>query len=156
MPLLGIEQHKSYNPGEFKYVVVPLAMMEGMASSGRLLWLLAYSGAVVLMQEGIPTFHITSRLQPWVHYVPLSFSGADLAMKVKWLQLHDDMAKQIATNGRNFGRSYLRLEDYFCYSAKMLMELGHVLNGSDVLTPFDPIDVFHVRPLLLKENPQWS
>jgi hypothetical protein len=138
LPMIAMRQGKGYNPGHYKYVVVPLAM-DGTGSSGRLLWLLAFSGATILLQEGMPTYHITSRLVPWVHYVPLSVTGADLAEKVAWLKDHDEMAKQIAENGRNFGKSYLRLEDYFCYAAKALVALGHAFRNSTAIEPFDPV-----------------
>ncbi len=98
-PFFGIKRNYKYNPGHYKYVIVPLAQHGGMASSERLLWFLAHSGACI---EGIPTYHITSRLQPWVHYVPIANTGADVAEKVQWLKDHEDMAKQIAINGRNF------------------------------------------------------
>ena len=151
-PLLAFDQQKSYNPGHYKYVVVPLAFEGGVSSSGRLLWLLAYSGAVILLQEGLPTYHITNRLKPWIHYVPLSVSGADLAQKVQWLKDHEDMAKQIAINGRNFGKSYLRLEDYYCYAAKMLTAFGTIYEGSDALQSFDPAEIMFVNPIDLNES----
>ncbi len=148
-PLMAMNDGKRYNSGDYKYVVVPVAM-DGTGSSGRLLWLLSYSGAVVLLQEGIPTYHITSRLVPWVHYVPLSYSGADLAEKVAWLREHDEMARRIAENGRNFGKSYLRLEDYYCYAARLLTSLGEVLKNSTALKPYDPVLISNKKPVGLE------
>lgn len=135
--LFALRTGKSYNPGEFKYVVVPLGMGNN-ATSGRLLHLLAYSGAVILLQKSEFMYHISARLQPWVHYVPFSYSGADLSAKVIWLQRHDDLAQRIAENGRNFGRSYLRLEDYFCYAAHALDAVHEKTSKFDVNVPFFP------------------
>ena len=73
-----------------------------------------------------------------MHYVPLSYSNADLIDKIEWLQNHDDMARQIATNALNFGRSYLRLEDDYCYIASVLKSIESVQQGSDALLPFKP------------------
>jgi hypothetical protein len=47
--------------------------IEGRASSGRLASMLAYSGAVVLLQLSEFEYHFSARLKPWVHYVPLTY-----------------------------------------------------------------------------------
>ena len=72
------------------------------------------------------SYHFSARLVPWVHYVPLSFSAADLIEKIEWLRQNDEMAKQLAVNARNFGKSYLRLEDYMCYIGTALTVVGAV------------------------------
>ena len=36
-----------------------------------------------------------------VHYVPLTYSGADIVEKIKWLKNNDDLAQRIAKNGNN-------------------------------------------------------
>ncbi len=51
-------------------------------------------------------------------------SAADVVEKIEWLKSHDKEAQQIATNARNFGLSYLRLEDQYCYVATLLDTLG--------------------------------
>lgn len=60
-------------PGQFKYVIVPLGS-NARTTSGRLAYLLSHSGAVVLLQTGNFAYHFSSRLQPWVHYVPLTYT----------------------------------------------------------------------------------
>ena len=127
----------SYEYGRYKYLVV-LTGVEAKASSGRLASFLAHSGSVVLLQESEFSYHFSARLKPWVHYVPLSYSAADLTEKILWLQRHDDLAQKIARNARIFGDSYLRLEDQICYAANVLQNLGQILNGSDALQPFSP------------------
>eukprot|EP00600_Ochromonadales_sp_CCMP1393_P004692 CAMPEP_0174958234 /NCGR_PEP_ID=MMETSP0004_2-20121128/2511_1 /TAXON_ID=420556 /ORGANISM="Ochromonas sp., Strain CCMP1393" /LENGTH=321 /DNA_ID=CAMNT_0016206425 /DNA_START=615 /DNA_END=1580 /DNA_ORIENTATION=- len=145
---LGPYVHKPpahYKPGHFKYVIVPPGMM-GLSTSGRLLSVLGHCECVVLLQAINLQYHITARLQPWVHYVPLSSSGADVAAKVRWLQEHDDLAQQIAQNGYNFGLSYLRLEDYLCYTANVLEAFATVMQGtgSTALQPAKPILLQHL------------
>lgn len=130
-----------YYPGQYKYVVVPLGMA-GRSTSSRLLNLLTYCECVVLLITAHLQYHITARLVPWVHYVPLSASGADLPAKVRWLQQHDDLARQIAENGHNFGKSYLRLEDYLCYAATTMEALATVMANTTALEPFNPIKMF--------------
>ena len=128
-----------YNPKKFKYIIVPSGH-ENKATSGRLAYLLAHSGAVILLQRHEHTHHFSSRLKPWVHYVPLSMNMADATEKVEWLREHDEMAKQLAENARNFGKSYLRMEDYFCYTATVLKTFGEIAqNSTDALSAFEPI-----------------
>lgn len=120
-----------------KYIVVMIGS-HGQATSDRLAALMSYSGAVILLQEHDFESHFSKRLQPWIHYVPLLHSMADLVKKVKWLREHDKLAFQLATNARNFGLSYLRYEDAICYAATAIQSLGEILNGSDVNEPFYP------------------
>ena len=67
-------------------------------------------------------------------YVPLAHSSADLIEKIEWLRRNDGMAQQLATNARNFGTSYLRVEDYLCYAGAALSLLADLEQGSDVIS----------------------
>ena len=116
---------------KFKYLVV----LAGNSISGRLCTFLAHSGAVILLQMTDMNYHFTLRIKPYVHYVPLTFTGADLLEKIQWLRDNDDKARQIARNGRNFGLSFLRLEDYYCYTSYVLHQFGQVTDKS-ALIPF--------------------
>ena len=60
---------------------------------------------------------------------------ADAIDKINWLVKHDDMAQQIAHNAKNFGKSYLRLEDYFCYLAMSLHLLSEMQKDDGVTEP---------------------
>ena len=90
------------------FVAFSAVGMAGMSTSSRLLYLLAHCECVVLLVTSHLQYFISPRLVPWVHYVPIAASGADVAAKVRYLQQHDNVAKQIAQNGYNFGQSYLR------------------------------------------------
>ena len=46
------------------------------------------------------------------------------------------MAQRLALNARNFGQSYLRLEDYYCYASSGLEAMGTVTTPS-ARTPFN-------------------
>lgn len=63
---------------------------------------------------------------------------ADLKERIQWLRDHDDLAKQIAENARTFARSYLRMEDYYCFAAAALDAAAVAQKGSDALKPFSP------------------
>eukprot|EP01033_Poteriospumella_lacustris_P005111 gene5111-3651_t len=137
--LLPFAKSRPYFPGHYKYVVVMLAM-DGEATSGRLAELLAHSGAVILLQESSLRYHFSARLIPWVHYVPLSYSSADLVRKVRWLREHDDLAQQLAANARAFARSYLRIEDYYCYALHAMEAVASGM-GDDADDGFSPREV---------------
>ena len=100
--------------------------------------LLAHSGAVILIQNHNYEYHFSSRIQPWVHYVPLKYNAADLIEKVEWLENHGKLAYRIARNARAFGASHLRLEDYFCYNAKLMKTFASIMNDTDTVIPFHP------------------
>ena len=121
-----------------KYILV-MKGSHGLASSDRLAELLSYSGAVILLQESEYESHFSRRLIPWVHFVPVLASMTDLVAKVSWLQRHDTLAFRLATNARNFGLSYLRLEDTLCYAALALRKVAELFNDTDAMIPFHPV-----------------
>lgn len=126
------------NPTHFKYIVVPLGTYF-KATANRIGALLGYSGAVILLADSGSRYHFSYHLRPWVHFVPFTHSGTDLAEKIQWLKDHDDMAQQIAENARRFADSHLRLEDYLCYWNHALERLGEAFEGSEaVRAVFDP------------------
>lgn len=87
-----------YITGHYKYVVVPDGMLS-LSTSSRLLHVLGHCECVVLLVNSVLQFHFSGKLLPWVHYVPLSTSGADLVAKVRYLSENDQIAQQIAKNG---------------------------------------------------------
>ena len=68
--------------------------------------------------------------------VPLASNAADVLEKIIWLKSHPKEAQQLAENAHNFGASYLRLEDYYCYMASALEVLGENLDPT-ALVPFN-------------------
>eukprot|EP01038_Epipyxis_sp_PR26KG_P013578 gene13578-18221_t len=128
---------RSYNPKHYKYVAVLLGL-GGSATAARLGDLLAHSGSVILLQVNSFEYHFSARLEPWVHYVPITFSTSDIIEKVEWLKMNDDKAKQIARNAHAFGQSYLRLEDLYCYAATAVETLANLMQGTDACAPFSP------------------
>ena len=96
------------------------------------------TGAVILLQTTEFEYHFSARLKPWVHYVPIAYNLGDVIRKVAWLKAHDHAAYKIAQNGKAFGESFLRLEDYFCYFGTLLHSLGKLYEKSNATIPFDP------------------
>jgi len=90
--------------------------MRSLSTSSRLLHVLGHCECVVLLINSVLQFHFSGKLLPWVHYVPLSTSGADLAAKVRYLIENDNLAQQIAENGKNIMKIciYIILTNYMC------------------------------------------
>lgn len=131
------KERPQYHRGAYKYNTVPTSS-KALSTSGRLAHLLAHSGSVILLVSSQYSYHFSARLQPWVHYVPISYSMADLKERVQWLQEHDDLAQQIAENARNFARSFLRMEDYYCFAAAAMDSAAKSYKSIDSLKAFHP------------------
>lgn len=129
-----------YRPSDYKYLVIMMGL-DGRSNADRLSRFLADTGSVVLMQQSPYKYHFSSRLKPWVHYVPISYSTTDIIEKLEWLRENDHIGRKIAQNAKNFGLSYLRFEDTLCYAATALHHLSVLVNGTDALETFDPIDI---------------
>ena len=121
-----LKQQRKKEPLDYLSTHKYLLVLSGNNGADRLAAFFAHSGAVILLQENDALSHFSSRLRPWVHYVPIAHSGADIVDKIKWLIEHDDMAYDIAKNGYFFGQSFLRIEDYFCHAAQSLVEVSKV------------------------------
>ena len=121
----------------YKYLVV----LAGISAGERLTTYLAHSGAVILLQETDVVYHYSARLIPWVHYVPLSYTASDLIDKIEWLRANDKLARQIAKNAYAFGKSFLRLEDFYCYTATALRAFGNVTTP-DARQPYNPSRIY--------------
>jgi Glycosyl transferase family 90 len=108
---------------KYKYIVVLIGGSDH-ASADRLAELMMNSGAVILLQKHDFEYHFSSRLKPYVHFVPLTYTAADAPQKIRWLQQNDHLAKTLAKNARNFALSHLRLEDIVCYAASALKTMA--------------------------------
>lgn len=131
---------------KYKYIIVSNGN-KGRSSTERLLSILPHSGAVILLQTSDVEYYFSNRLKPWVHYVPIAYNAADLIKKILWLQEHDEFAYRIARNAKIFGKSFMRLEDYYCWVAAVLKSLGELFNGTDALIPFDPVRIENIQNL---------
>ena len=124
----------------YKYLIV----LGGQNGVDRLATFLSHSGAVILLQESDIFQHFSARIKPWVHYVPISFTAADLIDKIEWLNKNPKLARRIAKNGNNFGKSYLRLEDYYCYTAYALHQIPKI-ETKQSLEPFNAKWVHEIK-----------
>lgn len=114
---------------KYKYLIV-LTGLGGLASADRLASLISHSGAVILLQESEFSYHFSSRFKPWIHYIPLTITAADVIDKIIWLKNNEKAAYRIASNAKAFGQSYLRLEDYFCYTLTALETVSNLTENT--------------------------
>ena len=66
-------------------------------------------------------------LKPYVHYIPVEMDLSDLGKKVEWAIKHDDLARKIAENGRDFVKNHLKRSDFDCYMSRLLLEMASLM-----------------------------
>jgi hypothetical protein len=84
------------------------------------------TGSVILKATAHKTW-LSERAKPWVHYVPIDISYANLNETVQWLHAHPDVARRIGTAGRELALTRARDIDMDCYNYRMLLEYHHHL-----------------------------
>lgn len=89
---------------QYRYVL----NMDGFGASSRLRTQML-SGSLIFKVDSPLMSHYMEGLKPWVHYVPVSWGnlGWDLPLKIKWAMSHDDAARQIALDVREFAMKRL-------------------------------------------------
>lgn len=120
---LNIARHQDFRQvlQRYKYLINVSAVL----SSWRLVELLT-SGALLLLQEDSTREVLFDWLVPWEHFIPVRYDLGDLVPKLRWLQSHDDEARQIAD--RAFKRFALRVrrEDTYCYVWRALRSVSAI------------------------------
>jgi hypothetical protein len=73
---------------------------------------------------------------PWYHYIPLKIDYSDLYDLMAFFSgdlegnnAHDDLAKTIAYNGRDWTRDHWRWEDMQTYAFRLYLEWARVANA---------------------------
>lgn len=67
------------------------------------------------------------RLEPWVHYIPVTPDLSDLRELLEFVKANDDEARRIAERGQRFIRDHLRMEDVSHYWRSLLTRFSHLL-----------------------------
>lgn len=109
---------------KFKYLIV----VDGNTWPARLQNYLQ-TGSVILF-NGIFLDWFIGQLVPWKHYIPLAYDFSDLEDRIKWLQEHDDEARQIALNGMEFMKSFSKRQDMLCYTGLALLEYSNLYESN--------------------------
>ncbi|GAA5854421.1 hypothetical protein JCM8547_001815 [Rhodosporidiobolus lusitaniae] len=112
---------------EYKY----LLDLDGNAWSGRFHRLLS-TNSVVLKSTIFPEWY-AGWIQPWVHYIPLKIDYSDLfdimaffAGDLDGKNAHDDLAKKIADQGKDYATRFWRYADMEAYFFRLALEWARV------------------------------
>ncbi|KAJ7227400.1 glycosyl transferase family 90-domain-containing protein [Mycena pura] len=129
--------HDLPKAGKYKYVLD----VDGNGWSSRFKRLMN-SGSLIFKATGYPEW-FTDRIAPWVHYIPIQNSYADLLDALVFFRgdpagrgAHDDMAARIAAAGREWSRRYWRKEDLVAYNYRLFLEYARVMSTDREATKF--------------------
>lgn len=89
------------------------------------------SGCLTLKQESDDIMWFSKEMIPWKHYVPLEHYLSDAPEKILWAKDHDEEARQIAENAREFAMTHIMPEHIMLYCYKVLVRYAE-------LQRFDP------------------
>jgi hypothetical protein len=76
-----------------------IIMLEGNDVASGLKWALLSNSVFIMRKPNVTSWAMEEQLEPWVHYIPLDVSLADIVEKVQWVLDHDEEARQIAVRG---------------------------------------------------------
>ncbi|KAG6825268.1 hypothetical protein H0H92_004252 [Tricholoma furcatifolium] len=115
--------------GNYKYILD----IDGNGWSSRFKRLIT-SRSLIFKTTIFPEW-FTERLAPWVHYIPVQADLSDLADSLTFFRGdangeggHDDLAKKIATAGREWSLNFWRKEDMTAYMFRLFLEYSRVMS----------------------------
>lgn len=121
----------------FKYII----HIEGHVAAFRLSYELS-CGSVILMVESEWTLWYSKWLKPWVHYIPVSYTQADLNERIEWCRLHDEECRLMGERCRAFYDRYLGRKGVLDYWQKMLDECSVAMGPIEY--PSQKEHIFHL------------
>ncbi|KAG8879659.1 Glycosyltransferase Family 90 domain containing protein [Tulasnella sp. 332] len=114
---------------EHKYVMD----IDGNGWSSRFKRLIT-NKSLILKATIFPEWY-TDRIQPWVHYAPVKNDLTDVYDIMTFFRgnddgegSHDELAKMIATQGRDWSLSFWRKEDMAAYVFRLFLEYARVMD----------------------------
>lgn len=84
------------------------------------------SGCVPFKQQSSDIMYFYPELIAWKHYIPVRRDLSDLCQKILWARAHDNEAKQIADNARNFALTHLMPEQILLYCRAVLVRYAQL------------------------------
>jgi len=94
------------NQLEHKFIL----SVEGNDVATNLKWIL-YSNSVPFCPPfEMESWILESRLEPWVHYIPVHHEFTDLDDKVEWAINHPSQCQEVAQNGKSYISQFLNLK----------------------------------------------
>ncbi|KAJ3886481.1 glycosyl transferase family 90-domain-containing protein [Lentinula edodes] len=115
--------------GNYKYVLD----VDGNGWSGRFKRLMT-SNSLVFKTTIYPEWFV-DRVAPWVHYIPVQVDLSDLYDSLIFFRgdsngegAHEELARQIALQGREWSKKYWRREDIIAYFYRMFLEYARLMS----------------------------
>ena len=84
------------------------------------------SGCLSFIQNSEEKMWFTDELIPWKHYVPVKHDLSDLLENILWAKEHDEEARTIAENARQFALTHLMPEEILLYCYKSLCKYAEL------------------------------
>ncbi|KAE9390089.1 hypothetical protein BT96DRAFT_1002581 [Gymnopus androsaceus JB14] len=115
--------------GNYKYVFD----VDGNGWSGRFKRLIT-SNSLVFKSTIFPEW-FTDRVAPWVHYIPIQVDLSDLYDSLIFFRGdaygeggHEELARKIALQGREWSKTYWRKEDILAYFYRLFLEYTRLMS----------------------------
>eukprot|EP01033_Poteriospumella_lacustris_P018553 gene18553-13358_t len=120
----------SFLPPSKQYSNRYILTLDGNSWSGRLSRDVA-SGSTVIYGSAYETW-LTTRLQPFVHYIPLPLenSMSSLTDIMDWLVHNPSVAQNIGAEGKRFATAHLRRIDMVLYTLLAWIEYANICDGT--------------------------
>lgn len=107
---------KQIDPKMFGPRISPIELMkskiffiiDGAVIASNHMWGFATNSVPVIISDA--TCWFTKYAQPGIHFIPVKFDLSDLDQQIKWIQTHDNEAKQIAINAMHFSKTIFSAE----------------------------------------------
>ncbi|KAG7089382.1 hypothetical protein E1B28_011072 [Marasmius oreades] len=126
--------------GNYKYIMD----VDGNGWSGRFKRLMT-SKALILKATIYPEWYY-SRIQAWFHYVPVQVDMSDLYDILVFFRgdpngngSHDELAKKIALQGREWSKTFWKREDLVAYFYRLILEYARVASPNREKMNYTPV-----------------
>jgi len=90
------------------------------------------SNSCVLRQDSLAQEWYESKLEQWVHFVPVKYDLSDLFEKIRWAKEHDNECEQIARRGREFALWYFSESEVNLYVHTVVNKGGGVFSNHNL------------------------
>jgi tRNA A-37 threonylcarbamoyl transferase component Bud32 len=97
------------------------------------------TGSLMLLVESQWKLWYSDMLQPYVHYVPVSYDLSNLIEIVQWCKDNDEICKNIAINAKKFYDNVLNRDSILDYMQKVVLDITKTMNTPSY-PPKKPID----------------
>ena len=79
-----------------------LISLEGNDKASGLQWMLASNSVVLMPPPTVESWLLESRLEPWVHFIPIKADGTDLEERLIWAKSHSAACRRIAAASTDY------------------------------------------------------